>query len=129
MILVITSLCKTTSQKLNALFRVSANTNSDKCSLLIIFFIKMLLQLLSAYFGKCLNGLLLDVMDDVLENLKHRCNTRHYNLFVTDRPKTNRYGQSSIPYRANQILNSLSHEIKNSANLDSFKLKSSIGVV
>ena len=89
----------------------------------------MLLQLLSAYFDKCLNGLLLDVMDDVLENLKHRCNTRHYNLFATDRPKTNRYGQSSIPYRASQILNSLSHEIKNSANLDSFKLKSSIGVV
>ena len=50
-------------------------------------------------------------------------NTSDYNLFVTDRPKTDRYGRNSIPYRANQIWNLLSRQIKNSANLDSFKLK------
>ena len=39
---------------------------------------------------KCLNGLSLDVMNDVLAVLKFRYNTRYYNLFVTDRPKTDR---------------------------------------
>ena len=34
---------------------------------------------------------------------KHRYNTRHYNLFVTNRPKTDRYGRNSIPYRATAI--------------------------
>ena len=36
----ISNICKTASQKLNALFRVSANTNSGKCSLLTNSFIK-----------------------------------------------------------------------------------------
>ena len=35
----ISNICKTTNQKLNALFRVSANMNSDKCTLLINSFI------------------------------------------------------------------------------------------
>ena len=38
--MIISNICKTTNQKLNALFRVSANMNSDKCSLLINSFIK-----------------------------------------------------------------------------------------
>ena len=74
---------------------------------------------------KCLNGLSPDIMNDVLAVSKHRCNSRHYNLLVTDRPKTDRYGRNSIPYRANQIRNLLPCEIKYSANLDSFKLKTS----
>ena len=36
----ISNTCKTANQKLNALFRVSANMNSDKCTLLINSFIK-----------------------------------------------------------------------------------------
>ena len=36
----ICNVCKTANQKLNALFRVSGNMNSDKCSLLINSFIK-----------------------------------------------------------------------------------------
>ena len=55
---------------------------------------------------KILNGLSPD-MNDVLPVSKHRYNTRHYNLFVTDRPKTDRYGRNSIPYRA------MPREIKN----------------
>ena len=66
---------------------------------------------------KILNGLSPDIMNDVHPVSKHRCNTRHCNLFVTDRPKTDRYGRNSIPYRA------MPREIKNSANLDSFKFK------
>ena len=62
-------------------------------------------------------------MNDTLAVSKHRYNTRNYNLFVTDRPKTDRYGRNSIPYKANQIWNLLPGQIKNSANLDSFKLK------
>ena len=42
---------------------------------------------------------------------------------MTDRPKTDRYGRNSIPYRANQIWNLMPCQIKNLANLDSFKLK------
>ena len=72
---------------------------------------------------KCLNGLSRDIVNDILAVSKQQYDTRHYNLFVTDRPKTDRYGQNSIPYRANQIWNSLSRQRKNSANLDSFKLK------
>ena len=36
---------------------------------------------------KCLNGLSPDIMNDILAVSKHRYNTRHYNLFVTDRAK------------------------------------------
>ena len=36
----ISNTCKTANQKLNALFRVSANMGSDKCTLLINSFIK-----------------------------------------------------------------------------------------
>ena len=35
---------------------------------------------------KCLNGLSLDIVNDILPVSKHRYNTRHYNLFVTDWP-------------------------------------------
>ena len=72
---------------------------------------------------KCLNGTSLDIMNDIFAVSKHQYNTRHYNLFVTDRPKSDRYGRNSIPYRANQIWNLLPRQIKNSVNLDSFKLK------
>ena len=61
---------------------------------------------------KCLNGLSPDIMNDILAVSKHRYNTRHYNLFVTDWPKTNRYGRNSIPYRANQIWNLLPRQIE-----------------
>ena len=36
----ISNICKTGNQKLNDLFRVSVNMNSDKCTLLINSFIK-----------------------------------------------------------------------------------------
>ena len=36
----IANICKTANQKLNPLFRVSTNMNSDKCNLLIDSFIK-----------------------------------------------------------------------------------------
>ena len=36
----ISNICKIANQKLNALFRVSANVNSDKYTLLINYFIK-----------------------------------------------------------------------------------------
>ena len=42
---------------------------------------------------------------------------------MTDPPKTDRCGRNSVPYRAKQIWNLLSLEIKNSANLDSLKFK------
>ena len=42
----ISNICKTANKKLDALFRVSANMNSDKCSLLINSFIK-------SHFGYC----------------------------------------------------------------------------
>ena len=72
---------------------------------------------------KRLNGLLPEIMNDILAVSKHQYNTRYYNLFVTGRPKTDRYGRSSIPYRANKIWNLLPHQIKTFENLDFFKLK------
>ena len=51
---------------------------------------------------KRLNGLSLNIMNDVLKVQKHWYDTRHHNLFVTDRPKTDGYGKNSIPNRANQ---------------------------
>ena len=50
---------------------------------------------------KCLNEILPDIMSDVLAVLKHQYVTRYYNLFVTDRLKTDKNGQNSISYRAN----------------------------
>ena len=61
---------------------------------------------------KCLNGISPDIMNDTLAVSKHRYNTRHYS-----------YGWNSILYRANQIWNLLSRQVKNTVNLDSFKLK------
>ena len=72
---------------------------------------------------KCLNGISPDIISDILAVSKHQQNTRRYNLFATDRSKTDRYGRNSISYRANQIWNLLPRQIKNSANLDSLKLK------
>ena len=72
---------------------------------------------------KSLNGISPDIMNDTLAASKHQYNTQHYNLFVTDRLKTDRFDRNSIPYRANQIWNLLPRQMKNSANLDSFKLK------
>ena len=40
----ICNICKTASQKLNTLFRVSANMNLDKCTLLINSFIKSFIK-------------------------------------------------------------------------------------
>ena len=57
---------------------------------------------------KNLNGFSFDVMNAVFTVLKHGDNIQHYNLFMTDRPKTDRYGQTSIQFIANQIWNSLS---------------------
>ena len=72
---------------------------------------------------KCLNGYSPDIINDTLAVSKQQYNTRHYNLFVINRSKTDRYGWNSIPYRANQIWNLLPRRIKNSAKLDAFKLK------
>ena len=44
-------------------------------------------------------------MNDAITASKHGYNTQRYNLFVTDRPQTNRYGWNSIPYRDNQMEN------------------------
>ena len=44
---------------------------------------------------KCLNGISADIMDDVLTFSNHGYNTWYY-IFVTDKPKTNRYGKYSI---------------------------------
>ena len=72
---------------------------------------------------KCLKGLSPDILNDVLAVSKKWYNTWLYHLFVTDQPKTDRYGQNSVTYRAKQVWKLLSNEIKNSANLDSFALK------
>ena len=40
---------------------------------------------------KCLDGLSLDIMNDVFAVSKHRYSTGYCDLFVTDRPKTERY--------------------------------------
>ena len=50
-----------------------------------------------------LNGLSPDIRKDILAVSKHRYNTRHYNHFVTDWPKTHRFGRNSISCRAGQI--------------------------
>ena len=69
---------------------------------------------------KCPNGISPDIMNDTLAVSKHQYNTRHLTCFVTDRPKADRYGRISFPYRANQIWNLLPCQIKYSPNLDSF---------
>ena len=45
---------------------------------------------------KCLNAISPDIMNDTFAYSKHPYNTRHYSLFVTDQPNTDRYGRNSI---------------------------------
>ena len=65
---------------------------------------------------KCLNGIWPDIMNNVVTVSKHGYNVQHYNLFVTDRPKTDSYGWSLLP-----------GEIKHSASWDFCKSKFSNG--
>ena len=53
-----------------------------------------------------------NIRNDALTVSKHGYNTRHYNLFVTGRPKTDIYGGNSIPNRANPIWSLLPSEIQ-----------------
>ena len=69
---------------------------------------------------KLLNGFSPDTMKDILAVSKHLYHIRHDNLYVTDRPKTDRYGRNSIPYRANQIWNLLSRQTKKFSKLGCF---------
>ena len=55
-----------------------------------------LLNYLITELYKYLNGISPDIMNNTLAVSKHQHNTRHYNLFVTDLPKTDRYGPKSI---------------------------------
>ena len=43
---------------------------------------------------KYLNRFSPNIMNDVITVLKHGYNTQHYNLFVTDRSKIEKYGQN-----------------------------------
>ena len=45
---------------------------------------------------KCLNGISADIINDVLTVSNHGYNTCTTYIFVTDKPKTNRYGKYSI---------------------------------
>ena len=72
---------------------------------------------------KCLNGLSTD-MNGILAVSKQRYNIRHYNIFVTDRAKNDRYGRNSIPYGANQIWDLLSRPVKKITTLVFFKINS-----
>ena len=65
---------------------------------------------------KCLNGISPDITNNVVTDSKHGYNAQHYNLFVTDRPKTDSYDWSLLP-----------GEIKNSASWDFCKSKLSNG--
>ena len=51
----------------------------------------------------------------------HKYNTRHQNLSYPN-PKTVSYGLETFGYRANQIWNSLSSEIKSADDLITFKM-------
>ena len=77
---------------------------------------------------KCLNRLSPDVLNEVLTVSKHRYNSQHYNLFVTNRPKTDMCGRKSIPYRATQIWNLLPCEkkLQNTWILLNYKLSNDV---
>ena len=65
---------------------------------------------------KCLNWLSPDIMNDILIGPKHRYNTWHYNLLWVIDP-------TLVDMVEIQIWSLLPREIKNSTNLDSFKLE------
>ena len=99
----ICNICKAANQKLNSLLRLMTNNYELSYWELLdltneVFPHQRCLNSLMTEACKCLNGLSPDVMNEILAVSKHRYNTRHYNLFVTDRPKSDRYGRNSIPY-------------------------------
>ena len=55
-----------------------------------------LLNYLITELYKYLNGISPDIMSDTLAVSKNQHSTRHYNLFVTDLRKTDRYGPKLI---------------------------------
>ena len=69
---------------------------------------------------KCLNGISPGIMNETLAVSKHQYKTCHYNLFASDRPKTDRYGRNSIPCRANQIWNLLPLQLKKPSKFEFF---------
>ena len=112
----IDSICKKTNQKLNALFRVSSFMSVDKLSLLINSFIRSQfsycpliwmfcnrtsMNKINRIQERCLRLVLNDYTTESGDQ-RVTYNLRSYNIFPCDIPRSNRYGLSSISYRANQ---------------------------
>ena len=72
---------------------------------------------------KYIHGLFPEIMNEVFSTRANIYNTRQFNVFGTHIPTSNRYGLSSIPYKANQLWNSIPENLKSSPSLTLFKNK------
>ena len=79
--------------------------------------IKSLLTEVYKYF----HSLSPEIMNEVFSTRANIYNTRHFNIFETHIPTSNRYGLNSIPYKAKQLWNLLPKNLKSSLSLTLFK--------
>ena len=70
---------------------------------------------------KHIHGLSPEIMNKVFSTGANIYNTQQFNVFETHIPTLNRYGLNSIPYKANQLWNLLSENLKSSPSLTLFK--------
>ena len=71
-------------------------------------------------FYKILNGYTLDLMNDVFHLRQNTFNLQNFYAFATDVP-TNNYLFNFVVYRASQLSEALSLDLKNSCLLELFK--------
>ena len=70
---------------------------------------------------KYFHGLSPEIMNELFSTRTNIYNTRQFNVFETHIPTSNRYGLNSIPYKANQLWNLRTENLKSSPSLTLFK--------
>ena len=72
---------------------------------------------------KYLNGLSPDIMSGIFKLRENTYNLRNFHIFESQNPRTKKFGQDNIAYRASQCLKNVLEEIRNSTSLPVFKEK------
>ena len=70
---------------------------------------------------KYLNGLSPDNMNTIFKLRQNTYNLRNFHIFESQIPRTKKFGLDSITYRASQLWENVSEEIRNTASLLIFK--------
>ena len=70
---------------------------------------------------KYLNGLSLEIMNDIFKLRENTYNLRNFHIFESQNPRIKKFGLDNIAYRASQLWKNVPEEIRNSTPLPVFK--------